>query len=252
MKSCQNCGFSNEDNAKFCKIYGQKIIDISSNQNCKQCGKPITSGTRFCKHCGSPVEIKIEPVQEVRKVERVESKKEEPKKTRSKSISTIITITTIVIMIVVVVFASQRLKEDYYSDNQNYIDNDSYNDENNFEQEEYKNQNVVIDEDEYEETTDEQETAQSDDYILASSDSKYLNKADLYGLSAEECRLARNEIYARHGRMFKDAALQEYFESFDWYYPTIQPDDFEESMLNEYEIANRDLIVEYELEQGYR
>lgn len=46
--------------------------------------------------------------------------------------------------------------------------------------------------------------------------------------------------------------LQEYFDSYDWYYPTIQPDDFEESMLNDYEIANRDLIVEYETEQGYR
>lgn len=64
--------------------------------------------------------------------------------------------------------------------------------------------------------------------------------------------MARNEIYARHGRIFKDESLQEYFEKFDWYYPIIQPDDFEESMLNDYEIANRELIVEYETEQGYK
>ena len=64
--------------------------------------------------------------------------------------------------------------------------------------------------------------------------------------------MARNEIYARHGRMFEDESLQKYFENFDWYYPTIQPDDFNESMLNDYEIFNRDLIVEYETEQGYR
>ena len=96
------------------------------------------------------------------------------------------------------------------------------------------------------------EDSESQDYILEGSDSKYLTKADLAGLTAEECRLARNEIYARHGRIFKDEAIREYFESFDWYYPTIQPDDFEESMLNDYEIANRDLIVEYESEQGYR
>ena len=49
-----------------------------------------------------------------------------------------------------------------------------------------------------------------------------------------------------------DEALQQYFESFDWYIPTIQPEDFEESFLNEFVIANRDLIVEFEIEQGYR
>ena len=52
--------------------------------------------------------------------------------------------------------------------------------------------------------------------------------------------------------MFKDEGLQNYFASFNWYVPTISPDDFQESMLNEYEIANRDLIVQYETEQGYR
>lgn len=88
--------------------------------------------------------------------------------------------------------------------------------------------------------------------ILPESSTRYLTKSDLAGLTAEECRLARNEIYARHGRIFNDEGLQRHFEAFAWYYPTIQPDDFQESMLNEYEIANRDLIVEYEIEQGYR
>ena len=48
-----------------------------------------------------------------------------------------------------------------------------------------------------------------------------------------------------------DEELQNYFNSFDWYHPTIEPDDFQESMLNQYEVANRDLIVAYETEQGY-
>ncbi len=37
-----------------------------------------------------------------------------------------------------------------------------------------------------------------------------------------------------------------------WYTPTIDSDEFEESVLNSYEIANRNLIVEYEAECGYR
>ena len=72
------------------------------------------------------------------------------------------------------------------------------------------------------------------------------------GLSKEECRIARNEIYARHGRMFTDETLQSYFDSKDWYDGYIEPEDFDESVLNEYETSNRDLIVEYETEMGYR
>lgn len=89
-------------------------------------------------------------------------------------------------------------------------------------------------------------------YILPESSTKYLTKADLEGLTADKCRLARNEIYARHGRIFKDEAIQKYFESKSWYVGSIEPDDFQESMLNEYELANRDLIVEYEKENGFR
>lgn len=90
------------------------------------------------------------------------------------------------------------------------------------------------------------------DYILPESNTRYLQKSDLEGLTAEECRLARNELYARHGRKFDDEFLRTYFESKEWYEGTIEAADFDEAMLNEYEFANRDLIVEYETEQGYR
>ena len=92
----------------------------------------------------------------------------------------------------------------------------------------------------------------ADDYILPDSSTSYLTKADLRGLSKDECRIARNEIYARHGRKFEDETLQAYFNSLDWYTPSIEPDDFDESMLNKYEVANRDLIVKYEEKKGYR
>lgn len=68
----------------------------------------------------------------------------------------------------------------------------------------------------------------------------------------EESRIARNELYARHGRRFDDEELQGYFDSCDWYEGTIVPADFDDSVLNEYEVANRDLIVMFEEEQGYR
>ena len=65
-------------------------------------------------------------------------------------------------------------------------------------------------------------------------------------MSSEELRIARNEIYARYGRMFKDQALQNYFNSKSWYTPSIRPEDFNEHWLNEYEKANAKLIKSFE------
>ena len=90
------------------------------------------------------------------------------------------------------------------------------------------------------------------EYIFAQSDSEYLSRSDLEGLTEQELSYARNEIYARHGRRFQDAGLQSYFDSKDWYSGTVAPEDFTESMLNEYEKANAELILEYEKDKGYR
>ncbi|HTK38294.1 MAG TPA: YARHG domain-containing protein [Pyrinomonadaceae bacterium] len=52
---------------------------------------------------------------------------------------------------------------------------------------------------------------------------------------AEDLRVLRNEIYARHGRIFKDQALQKYFTAQAWYKPN---PDFKDEMLNEVESQN--------------
>lgn len=91
----------------------------------------------------------------------------------------------------------------------------------------------------------EQKTSseQSHDYILEGSDSRYITADELSNMSGEELTLARNEIFARHGRKFQDAAIQAYFNSKDWYTPSIEPDDFDyDTMLNKYEKANIKVI----------
>lgn len=54
-------------------------------------------------------------------------------------------------------------------------------------------------------------------------------------LFAEDLRVLRNEIYARHGRVFKDPKLQEYFISQTWYKPD---PTFTDDKLNETEVKN--------------
>ena len=89
------------------------------------------------------------------------------------------------------------------------------------------------------------------EYILPNSNSTYLTEADLATLTKEELRLARNEIYARHGRKFKDSGLNDYFMGKSWYTPLVEADRFNENVFNDYEAANRKLIADYEKKMGY-
>ena len=86
----------------------------------------------------------------------------------------------------------------------------------------------------------------SNGYIFYDSSSRYLNKSELYGLSSWQLRIARNEIYARHGRLFNDKSLQQYFNSCSWYNGYISPNKFNEKVLNKYENYNIKLIKSYE------
>jgi TIR domain/YARHG domain len=57
------------------------------------------------------------------------------------------------------------------------------------------------------------------DEILPDSSERLLGAADLEGLSRDQLRLARNEIFARRGRIFRDPALPDHFERYSWYRP---------------------------------
>ena len=89
------------------------------------------------------------------------------------------------------------------------------------------------------------------DYIFPKSSEKLISMKELEGLSAKECKIARNEIYARHGRKFKDEELQAYFKTKDWYEGTVEPEDFDEHELNDIEIKNKDIIASFEKDKGY-
>lgn len=83
-------------------------------------------------------------------------------------------------------------------------------------------------------------------YIIADSDTRRITNEDLKRLSKEECRLARNEIYARHGRRFHDSQLQEYFDAQSWYEGTRDADTFSERELSQIEKDNVKKISQYE------
>ena len=64
-------------------------------------------------------------------------------------------------------------------------------------------------------------------YVLPQSSSRLLTDADVAGLSLQQINYAKNEIYARHGRMFDSQELQDYFNSKSWYKGIYSASDFD-------------------------
>lgn len=77
-----------------------------------------------------------------------------------------------------------------------------------------------------------------EEYLLPESNTRYLTESDLAGFSSSELRIAKNEIYARHGRIFTSEDLNQYFNSKSWYRGTVAPEKFSESVFSQVEKDN--------------
>lgn len=73
-----------------------------------------------------------------------------------------------------------------------------------------------------------------------------LEKDHLVNLTNNELWIARNEIYARHGKIFKNEYLNSYFNSCSWYEAKEGKNEIDERELNEVEILNLSLIISAE------
>jgi len=74
-------------------------------------------------------------------------------------------------------------------------------------------------------------------------ENKTITEQMLHGLSLHELRLLRNEIYARHGRMFRAEWLQQYFYFQPWYAPD---ENFKDEELSGNDKLNVETIVNHE------
>ena len=72
---------------------------------------------------------------------------------------------------------------------------------------------------------------------------RLLIEKDLTGLSKNDLKIMRNEIYARYGYIFKTSDMKEHFESQSWYNP--QHTDVT-SKLTDIEKVNVAFIKEHE------
>lgn len=90
------------------------------------------------------------------------------------------------------------------------------------------------------------------EYVLPDSGSRYYSRDELEQLSLWELYLARNEIFARYGRGFKNQDLVDYFATRSWYQQKYTPEEFDSmaSPLNDYELKNTQAMLEIEKERN--
>ena len=93
------------------------------------------------------------------------------------------------------------------------------------------------------------ELVRTEEYIVSNVDQDVISLDSLRTLSIVDLILARNEIFARHGRRFATDWIQDYFDKQSWYQGTIAPEDFDPDVLNDVEHANVDRMLYVEEHQ---
>ena len=91
------------------------------------------------------------------------------------------------------------------------------------------------------------EDAFTGDYVFPMSDQVLLTEEDVAPIldDQEKLSIARNEIYARHGRMFDTEWLQEYFNSKPWYEGIYSAADFDQNVtLSDIETQNAAYLLD--------
>lgn len=227
-------------------------------KQCKSCGEIYGSDIKFCMKCGAPVE------------DMESREKTAASKPRKSKLWLIVIIGVIVlagagsiIYMVVGQNDNKKVASDLKADLDAAEDKASQSKtEETKEAEETKKATADTSEEaiEAEQSADPTEEAgegltgsdsqasvnQNSEYVIPDSNTRLLTAADLNGLTKDELRLARNEIFARYGRRFKDQELQAYFDSKSWYRGTIDPDDFNDDTISEIEKKNAEFIYSYE------
>lgn len=91
------------------------------------------------------------------------------------------------------------------------------------------------------------EDAFTGDYVFPMSDQVLLTEEDVAPIldDQEKLSIARNEIYARHGRMFDTEWLQDYFNSKPWYEGIYSAADFDQNVtLSDIETQNAAYLLD--------
>ncbi len=239
---CTECGNEIGDDDLFCPECGTKVGLGEEPQNEESEGStelltPVTpaesSASEDKTQLLSAVEDRSE--QEPAGAAQTQTYTKAPEKpkadnTKALKISLIVGCIVAVVLLVLVILAATKPSIEFLKDTpfSSVTSQTQATDESENSGEENKSDNS-----EEEKKTDSQATKEAEKtktYVLENSSTKELTNSDISGLTDDQICIAQNEIWARHGRKFKNNWLQDYFNKQSWYSGIIEADEF----LNKY------------------
>ncbi|MCB2298829.1 YARHG domain-containing protein [Clostridium tagluense] len=222
---------------------------------CSKCGYKLEDGTNFCRKCGSKnIYNNLIPTEKKPSLDFNTSSKEiNTKQTNSKIISTKSTKPKVFIILGVLILLLSVGFGSYYISVSKFFSDSSKKSEKTTTKNKItptdttpkKDTNIKPAVSATADKTDISNLNSPDYYIFPKSASENLIESDVSKLIKENLTLARNEIYARHGFVFKAEQFKSYFEKKSWYKPNpnFQGSDGE---LTDIEMYNIHLISKFE------
>lgn len=201
---------------------------------CKNCGQELNENAKFCVYCGTETAAS-----------KAELNLDAPSKGNNKICLPIIIIAGAGFLIVIAIIIA--IIFGIISHNrQEAITSISYDYE--IEQTDDTSENILDETDSNDDMISNNDIDEdidiSSEYILATSDTSLLSNEDLMHYTEEELRIARNEIYARHGLIFQSEDLSTHFSNTSWYNGTVSSTS--EINLSSTEKQNIEIIQAFE------
>ena len=243
---CPVCGKPVPDGYAFCTGCGTPVAGkaaaapASAPIVCWSCGATVPASNRFCNACGADMDQMPVTAKEVHAAK--------PKKSHTGLWITLICLLLAAVAAFAVLFFTGALddilgveREDTEESDRRDEDDEDDEDEDDADSAAATEAPEETDDAAAEESPEPSEEPEAVDYLLPDSSTRAVTEADLQDLSWRELCLARNEIFARHGRIFKTPEIAAYFESKDWY-----DGRYSEVTLSSLETQNVNFIIAYE------
>lgn len=247
--TCRICGRTIPEGYAFCTGCGSPVGAAPAEPEpeepayeppvvCWSCDALVPAGVRFCTKCGADLNDMPTPIPE--------SYPEEKKSRKGLWIGLICVLLALIAGLAVAYFTGALdgvLGNDREDTEESDDRDDDEDDDDKQPADDQEEEEAADDQQEEEAAEPSEEPEEEPDYLLPDSATRYLTEADLEELSWRELCLARNEIFARHGRIFNTPEIREYFEGKDWY-----EGRYSEVTLTDLETANVNFIAQYEKE----
>jgi len=269
---CRNCGAKLDPNGLFCGECGTPVGSLDNSQEVQYNNQDTYYNSQDTyqenTHYINQVPV-VQPLNQVYNLSEEQMPLHETQKTKENLAPLIIALAAVLIVCSCIIWfvikkssepisidipISGQVQSDEELKGSDTTDNDEKDEENNKSETDSasalrQNDSAAINEASETIPSEANEGFAAEQDFLFPSDSELITEDYLMTLTKEEIALLRNEIFARHGYIFRTEPFKTYFSSKPWYTPN---ENYDDSLLSEIEKTNAETIIAFEEKMGWR